>query len=455
MTTHAIAGQATRCHSEQNEEQLKSTVAQILDEATKQGATDAEVAVSDEIAIGVDVRDRDLETVEFHQSGALGITVFIGHSTGTASTSDTSQSAIQETVAKALAIAKYTQPDECQGLADKDRMATEFPNLGLFYDDPIDLEELKNGVLAGEAAALDYDPRIMPSDGSSASAVSTCFVYGNTHGFLQGVRSSRHVLRVEALAKDESGMQQDSWWTSGHNADSLDSSTIVGEKAAQRALQRLGAKPIQSGKYPILFDALSAGILFSNILAGISGGSLYRRASYLCDSLGTQVAIKDLSLVEYPHLVGGVGSQNFDSEGVQTTEKAFIEDGTVTNYVLGSYSARRLGMETTGNANGCHNLVVEAPRTDPEDLFREMNTGLVVTRTMSQGANLVTGDFSSGAAGYWVENGQRTHAVENLTIASTMNDIFSGLIGFGDDVEKRLNLQTGSVLVDSMTVAAS
>ena len=442
-------------HTERDEEELKALVTRILDEAQSQGATAAEVGVGDEIGLTVAVRDEDIETVEFSRDRGFSITVYKGQRMGSTSTSDASDDAIEETVRAAIDIARYTEEDPCHGLADADRMATDFPDLDIYHPVELNVDVARDGALEAEQVAMDYDKKMFKSDGVRFGTGSSCGVYGNSHGFLQALRGSNHSLSVSVIAKSGNGMQRDYWYSSDRNAQKLETPQSVGERAAARALLRLDPRPIPTGSYPVIFDNQVAGSLIGHLMSALSGRALYRKASYLVDSLGRQVATDQLTLREHPHLCGAPGSRAFDGEGVATTEKTFVEDGIVTNYVLGSYSGRRLGMPTTGNASGVSNLELEADRQSFDELLRTMGTGLVVTELMGFGVNLITGDYSRGAAGYWVENGEFAHAVDEITVAAKMDDIYRYMTGFGDDVDIRSNIRTGSILIESMTVAAN
>jgi PmbA protein len=436
------------------EHELKALVSDILTEAEKQGATAAEVAVSDDRGFSVVVRQRELETVEFNRDRGFGITVYRGNRKGTASTSDSSADAIRSTVRAAINIARFTQEDTCNGLADPARMAVDFPDLDLYHPWDVGPDELREIAFETETASLDYDPRIVNSEGAQASTQCSMRVYGNSHGFIAGTAATRHNSTCVVIAQDDGGMQRDHWYTISRDAEDLEAPVAVGEESARRALARLGPRPVATGTYPVLFNAQLAAGLIGHLVGAISGGSLFRRASYLVDSLGKSVIASGISLTEHPHLSKALGSANFDTEGVATSEKAFVANGTLESYILGSYSARRLGLESTGNSGGVFNLSVDSDTTTPEALMESMGTGLVVTDLMGQGVNLVSGDYSRGAAGIWVENGKPVYPVEEVTIASNLNDMLLGIIGFGDDLDYRGNIRTGSLLVNAMTVAA-
>lgn len=435
-------------------DELKNLVSDILTEAKKQGATAAEVAASDDRGFSVVVRQRELETVEFNRDRGFGITVYQGNRKGTASTSDSSADAIRSTVRAAVNIARFTQEDACNGLADPARLAVDFPDLDLYHPWDVGPDELREIAYETETASLDYDPRIVNSEGAQASTQCSMRVYGNSHGFIAGAAATRHNSTCVVIARDEGGMQRDYWYTVSRDAADLEAQVAVGEEAARRALARLGPRSIATGTYPVLFNPQMAAGLIGHLVGAISGGSLYRRASYLVDSLGKRVIASDISLTEHPHLSKALGSANFDAEGVATSGKAFVANGTLESYILGSYSARRLGLETTGNSGGVFNLFVDSEKTTPEELMESMGTGLIVTDLMGQGVNLVSGDYSRGAAGIWVEDGKPAYPVEEVTIASNLNDMLLGIIGVGDDLDYRGNIRTGSLLVNAMTVAA-
>ncbi len=436
------------------ESDLKGLVGDILDEARRQGATAAEVSVGDDEGLTVVVRQRDIETIEFGQDRGFGITVYVGARKGTASTSDSRPEAVRATVRAALGIARYTEDDDCNGLADPERMARHLPDLDLHHPWTADADALRDLALETEAAALDFDRRIVNSEGAEVATQRSCRVYGNTHGFTGAVTGTRHSVHCAVVAGDDAGMERDHWYSIARDPGNLEDHIGVGEEAARRAVARLGTKPIKTGNWPVLFSPRMAAGLVGHLVGAISGGALYRRASYLTDSLGKQVAAKAVTLAEYPHLPKALGSAAFDGDGVATDSKAFVRAGLLTRYVLGSYSARRLGLETTGNAGGVFNLALETDTVCPAALMREMGTGLVVTELMGQGVDLVSGHYSRAAAGIWIEDGEPAYPVEKVTIASTLNDMFHGIAAAGDDIDRRGNIHTGSILVQSMTVAS-
>lgn len=434
---------------------LADLVEGILDLARQSGADAAEVAATEDSGLSVSVRMGDLETVEFNRDKGFGIAVYFDGHKGTASTSDTSAEAIAATVAAACNIARFTESDPCNGLADADRMAVDFPDLDLFHPWTVDTDEARAIALRAEAVARGTDARIVNSEGASVSTHQVLGVYGNSHGFMGTQVATRHGISCAVIAADDQGMQRDHWYTVARRSDRLDTPEMIGAEAARRALARLGAHSVPTGKYPVLFAAEASGSLFGHLIGALSGGALYRRASFLLDSIGRQLLPKGIDVLERPRLRGGLSSASFDSEGVATCDKAFVDDGVVASYVLGTYSARRLGLSSTGNAGGVHNLTVRGTREPVATLLARMGRGLVVTELMGQGINMVTGDYSRGAAGFWIENGSIAHAVAEVTIAGNLTDMFGAIVGLGDDLDARFNVQSGSVLIERMTIAGT
>ncbi len=432
---------------------LKALVTRILDEAKGQGATGAEVAAGESTGLLVTVRKGDLETVEFTNDRGFGISVYLGNRKGNASTSDAGEQAIRETVRAAMNIARYTEEDSCNGLADEQLMARNGPELDLHHPWDIDVATATDQAARAEAAGLAYDPRIVNSEGSRVATGRGCQVYGNSHGFLEAGWGTRHSIGCALIAADEDGMQPEDWFTVSRDPADLEDPQAVGREAARRAVGRLGCRPVKTGSYPVLFAPPVAAGLISHLLSAIGGRAQYRRESYLLDSLGRQVAAAGITLREEPHRRKGLASAGYDGDGVATRAKAFIDDGVVASYILDSYSARRLGMTTTGNAGGYFNLDVVSQTRPVADLMRDMDAGLLVTSLMGQGVNLVTGDYSRGAGGVWVAGGEPSHPVDEVTIAANLDEIFKGIAGCGDDIDRRGNIQTGSLLVREMTVA--
>jgi PmbA protein len=438
---------------------LNARVEMVLDEAAKAGASACEVIASDDVGLGVRVRDEDLESVEFSQDLGFGITVFVdasgGPRRGSASTSDLGDGAIRETVAAACNIARHTESDPCNGLAEAALMAWDERDIDLDLDFPwdVDVEAARELCLTAETAALAADSRIKQSEGASFNSHRGWRVYGNSHGFIGSQAGTRYSLSCVAIAQDDAGMQRDHWYTVARDREGLEEARAVGAQAAARTVARLGSRPIDTARVPVLFSAEMAKGLVGHAIGALSGGALYRKASFLTDSLGRQLFPDGVSLMERPRLKKALGSAAFDGDGVATREQAFIDDGRIASYVLGTYSARRLGLETTGNAGGVHNLTVVGDQEPVEVLLARMNSGLLVTELMGQGVNMVTGDYSRGMSGFWVDNGSIGHPVEGVTIAGNLNDLYASIVGLGDDIDRRGNVITGSVLVEAMTIA--
>lgn len=427
-----------------------------LEQAKKLGATAAEVGLSHSEGLSVTVRQREVETLEHNNDTGLGVTVFFGQSKASSSTTDLSRSAINEAVQAACNIAKHTQADEAAGLADAGLMAKQLPDLSL--DHPWNLEVEKAIELAAlcEEAGLDSDSRISNSEGATVSSHRGQRLYANTHGFLGATQSSRHSISASLIARDERGMQRDFWYDMARDKNDLDSAQAVGLRAAQRTLARLGAGEVKTGSYPVLFAADVAPSLFGQLIGAIRGGALYRKASFLLDKRGEQIFPSFVHIHEQPLLPKALGSSAFDAEGVATANRDIILDGVLQGYVLDSYSARRLGMTTTANAGGVHNLTIDSSTDKGFDaLVRQMDKGIIVTETMGMGVNIVNGDYSQGAAGFWVENGKIQYPVDEFTIASNLQDMFMGLTAIGSDIDLRGNTRCGSVLLDNMMIAAA
>ncbi len=437
----------------ESEQELKTLVAEILAEAERQGASAAEVSVSADTGLAVGVRKGSLETIEFNQDRGFGITVYVGACKGSASTSDSSRDAIRETVRAAANIARYTEEDPCNGLADAELMPTSLPELGLFHPWDLDAGRAQELALECENAAFEHDGRVVNSEGAQVSTQQSCRVYGNSHGFIGSVLGTRHGVSCVVIAEDGKGMQRDYWYTVARDPSGLEAADSVGVRAAGRAVARLSPRRVRTGRFPVLYAPEVASGLVGHLLGAVSGGSQYRKASFLLDSLGKDVAAGHLSLVEEPHLPGRVGSAAFDGDGVATRSKSFIAGGVVEHYILSCYSARRLGMRTTGNAGGVFNLTVRGETRTVAELLAAMGTGLLVTELMGQGVNSVTGDYSRGASGFWVENGEIAYPVDEITIAGNLKDMYRNLELIGDDVDERGNIRTPSLLVSGMTIA--
>ena len=434
---------------------LQQQVEAILAEAARQGASACEVAVSAGQGLSTTVRQGEVETVEFNRDQGFGITLYVGQRKGSASTSATGEAAIRETVAAALAIAKHASEDECAGLADAALMARELPELDLYHPWSITPEQAVEQALSCEAAAFAADARIKNADGTSLNTHQGCRVYGNSHGFIGGYASTRHSLSCVMIAEGEGQMQRDYWYDVNRQGELLADAAGIGQRAAERAVSRLGARPVPTCEVPVLFAAELAGGLFSHLLAAISGGNLYRHSSFLEGALGQRLFPEWLSLDERPHLPRALGSATFDGDGLATYAKPFVEKGELVSYVLGTYSGRKLGLPSTANSGGVHNLFVTHGDEDQQALIRRMGRGLLVTELMGHGLNLVTGDYSRGAAGFWVENGEIQFPVQEVTIAGNLRDMFHQIVAVGRDLERRGNICTGSVLIERMTVAGS
>ena len=435
--------------------QLQEQVARIIAEAKAQGASACEVAVSVEQGLSTSVRQGEVETVEFNRDQGFGITLYLGQRKGSASTSASGDAAIRETVAAALAIAKHASEDECSGLADPDLMARDLPDLDLFHAWDITPEQAIERALECEAAAFATDSRIKNADGTSLNTHRGCRVYGNSHGFVGGYASTRQSLSCVMIAEADGLMQRDYWYDVNRRGEDLADAVSIGRRAAERAVSRLGARPVPTCEVPVLFAAELATGLFGHFLSAVSGGNLYRKSSFLEGTLGQVLFPEWLSLEERPHIRGALGSAAFDGDGLATYAKSFVENGELRSYILGTYSGRKLGMPSTANAGGVHNLFVSHGDEDQKALLKRMGRGLLVTELMGHGLNMVTGDYSRGAGGYWVENGEIQFPVQEVTIAGNLRDMFKQIVAVGNDLELRSNVRTGSVLIEKMTVAGS
>ncbi|HEU5134485.1 MAG TPA: metalloprotease PmbA [Steroidobacteraceae bacterium] len=435
--------------------ELKSIVSESLQLARKLGATQAEADVSLQKGLTTTVRLGEVETVEYQRDRGMGITVYFGKRKGSASTADLSPRAVAETVEKACDIARYTAEDECSGLADPEELARDIPDLDL--DHPWDLppEQAVETARECEAAGREVDSRITNSEGASVSSHRGVRVYGNSHGFLEGFPSTSHSVSCVLLAQTGDDMQRDYWYASARDAKELESSGSIGRKAGARAVARLGARKIATQKSRVLYAPEVARGLIGHFLSAVRGSSQYRKSSFLLDAAGQQIFPSFLELRERPHIRKALGSSPFDGEGVATRDRELVNDGVLQGYILGSYSARKLGLKTTGNAGGTHNVLVES-RTggmDIDALMRELGTGLLVTELMGQGVNAVTGDYSRGASGYWVENGVQAYPVHEITIAGNLRDMYKNIAAIGNDVDVRGGVRVGSILISEMTIA--
>lgn len=446
-----------------SKDQLQQLAQDVLRFAREKGASDAAVEFSEGNGLSVSVRKGSIETIEQNKDKGMGVTVFLGAEReirrGNASTSDFSEKSLRDTVDAAYNIARFTAPDDCAGLPEAEMLELQPLDLKLYSPWLLSAEQAVELAQRGEAAAFAVDKRITNSEGAGVYAQQSHFVAANSRGFMGGYPYSRHTISVAPIAGKGAHMQRDDWYSSMRDPKKLARPEAVGRYAAQRALARLNARKLNTRKCAVLFEApLAAGLLGAFVQA-VSGGALYRKSTFLLDSLGKQALAAHIQIVEDPHVVGGVGSSPFDEEGVQTRRREVVKNGVVQGYFLSTYSARKLGMQTTGNAGGSHNLALTSNRTQPADNFKAMlkklGTGLLVTELMGQGVNYVTGDYSRGAAGFWVENGVIQYPVEEITIAGNMKDMLKQIVAVGADALIRGSKQTGSILIESMTVAGS
>ncbi len=437
------------------EQTLRDAVSFAIETAQKAGAT-AEVGVTKVSGLSVSTRLQEIENVEFTNDGALGISVYLGQQKGNASTSDLSEEAIKNTVEAALAIAKYTSPDDCTGLADKELMAFEAPDLELYHGASVDVEQATKLALEAEKAALEYDAKIVNSNGASFNSHTGVRVYGNTHGMLQSYLSSRYSLSCSVIGGELDQLENDYEYTVSREFDALSSADWVGQNCAKKVIARLNPQKLTTREVPVIFLNDVATGLISHLTGAISGGSLYRKSSFLLDHLGKQVLPDWFQISERPHLLKRLASTPFDSEGVRTQDLEIIQDGVLQTYLLTSYSGRKMGMQSTGHAGGIHNWLVKPNLTGGlTALLRQMGTGLLVTDVMGQGVNIVTGDYSRGAAGFWVENGEIQYPVAEITIAGQLKDMLKNIVAVADDIEHRSNIQTGSILLDKMKISGN
>lgn len=440
-------------HFSHGDDQLRQVAKDVLDYAVRRGAGAAETEVSEGIGQTVTVRQGEVETIEYNRDKGIGVTVYIGKQRGHASTTDFSPQAVRDTVDAALSIARFTAADECAGLADADTLARDIPDLELWHPWPLPVERGIELAKACEDAGFAADKRLTNSEGATVSTQGSHFVYGNTLGFLAGYASSRHGIWCALVAGRNGEMQRDDWYETSRDPVALPDPASVGRRAGERAARRLSARKIATTQAPVLFEAPVASSLLGHFVSAVSGGNLYRKSSFLLDSAGRQVFAPLATISEEPHLKSGLASTAFDEEGVATQSRDVVKAGVVQGYFLGSYSARKLGLKSTGNAGGNHNLLLHDTGADFAGLLKAMGTGLLVTELLGQGVNSVTGDYSRGAAGFWVERGEIAYPVQEITIAGNLKDMFRGIAGVGTDVVRRGSRYCGSVLIDRMTIA--
>ncbi len=425
----------------------------LLDAAQANGADQAEVSCSEDSGLNVSVRMGEVETVESTRDRAIAVTVYFNGRKGSASTADLREESLAATVDQACAIARHTEHDPAAGLADAELMATDLRDFDSWHPWDLQADQAVDLALACEQAGRDVDARLENSDGASASSGSTVAVYANSHGFIGRERSTHHSLGCALIAGRGEQMQRDGWYDVALAAGDLEPATAIGRKAAERAISRLAPRQIATGEYPVLFSSEVARGLIGHLLGAVSGGALYRRASFLLDSVGTQLFPDWFAIHEQPFLPRGFRSSSFDAEGVATRESSLVDAGVLQRYVLGSYSARRLGLQTTANAGGVHNLQVASNSGDQQAMLGGMGRGLLVTELMGQGVNAITGDYSRGAGGFWVEDGAIQYPVDGITIAGNLKSMFAAIEAVGSDIDHRSHVRTGSILIGRMTVA--
>ena len=427
----------------------------LLRRARELGASQAEVSCSEERGLDVNVRLGEVETVESTRDRGIAVTVYFGHRKGSASTADLQEASLEATVAQACAIARHTEDDPASGLADAALMAREFPDLDGWHPWALQADEAVDLALACEAAGREADPRIGNSDGASVGSSESVSVYANSHGFFGRERGTHHSIGCALIAGQGEGMQRDGWYSSALAREDLESPLAIGRRAAERTVARLQPRSLPTGELPVIFAPEVSRSLVGHLVGAVSGGALYRRASFLLDAAGTRVFPDWFAIDEDPFLARGFRSAAFDAEGVATGATPLVADGVLQRYVLGSYSARKLGLATTANAGGVHNLLVKPNAGDLAVLLRNMGRGLLVTELMGQGVNAVTGDYSRGAAGFWVEDGAIAFPVDGVTIAGNLREMFAAIEAVGSDVDRRSHLLTGSILIGRMTVAGA
>ncbi len=437
--------------------QLKDVVKFVLEEAARHGATQAAADASINQGLGVTARLGEVETVEYQRDRGLGVTVYFGHRKGSASTADLSMQAVRGTVEKACTIARYTAEDPFSGLVDPEALARDIPDLDLDHPWALAPEQAIALALRCEAAGLAVDSRITNSEGSSVNSQRHIGVYGNSLGFLAGTAGTSHSISCSLIAQHADEMQRDYWYSSVRDSTELDPPELIGRRAGERAVARLGSRKLTTRKAPVAYAPDMARGLFRHFIGAIRGASQYRKASFLLDAAGKEVFPAFLQMQERPHILKGLASSPFDSEGAATHDRDLVRDGVLQGYVLGSYSARKLGLKTTGNAGGIHNLIVAAPgkALDAASFLARMQTGLLVTEMMGQGVNGVTGDYSRGASGFWVEDGAIAYPVHEVTIAGNLKDMYKNIVAIGNDVDVRGGIRTGSVLIGEMTIAGN
>lgn len=430
----------------------ENLVRDMLQETKRQGASAAEISITKGIGFSVIVRMGNVETIEYNRNKGVGITVYFGQKKGSSSTSDISETSIKDAITAACSFARLGSDDPYAGLPPAELMAKNYPDLDLYHPWNIDTDTAIQLAQQCENEARALDKRITNSEGVSLTTGQGYGLYANTHNFMGGYASSRHSISCSLVAQDATGMQRDGSYTVARDANDLESVSVVAKQSAERTVKRLGARRLKTCQAPVIFQAEVARSLISCFLSGISGGNLYRKSSFLVDCLGKPVFANHVNIAEKPHLLKGLASAPFDAEGVVTKDRLLVKNGTLLGYLLSSYSARKLGMQSTGNAGGAHNIILETSNYDLNDLLKQMGTGLLVTELLGHGINLVNGDYSQGAVGFWVENGVVQFPVEEITIAGNLQDMFANLVAIGNDIDKRGTIHTGSILLDQMMI---
>ena len=439
--------------AEQQLSEIQQVVSDVLTLAKQKGADQAEASMSKVQGISVATRLKEVETVEFTNDGGLGITVYVNNCKGSASTADLSKEALALTVEKAIQIAKFTNEDKCAGLADAELMVKEHQDLELYHPQELDTDHGLKTALAAETEGLDYDARVTNSDGASYNANIGVKVYGNSHGVNVGYPSTRYSLTCALIAEQGDDMQRDYAYSVSREADKLADAKTIGIDAAKNTLSRLGSRKLNTQNVPVIIDKELAPGFIGHFVSAISGGSLYRKSSFLLDSKGKQLFPDWFEILERPHLKRALASSYFDNEGVATNDMDIVTNGVLNHYLFTSYSARKMGTQTNGHAGGIHNWLVKSTGHSDEALLKEMGTGLLVTELMGHGVNLVNGDYSRGAAGFWVENGVIQYPVHEITIAGNLKDLYRNIVAVGAEQERRSSIFTGGILLENMAVA--
>lgn len=434
-------------------ETLREIASDMLHYAKQQGASASVAEVSDGFGQEVTVRQGEVENIQYNRDKSLGISVYIGQQSGNAHTSDFSKQAVRDTVDAAFSIARHTASDDCAGLPDQEMLATDFPDLDLYHPWLLSVEDAIELAKSCEQTALDFDSRISNSEGASISVHESQFVFANSLGFIGGYPSSRHSISCAVIAGEDDAMQRDYWYSEARAAEDLLGAKEIGLLAAQRAVRRLNARKLDTMQVPVLFEAPIAASLLGHFVGAVSGGGQYRKSSFLLNQLGKTVFSPNVHIEDIPDIKRGLASGAFDNEGVRTQRRAIVAGGVLNGYFLSTYSARKLGMKTTGNAGGNHNLILRPGELDFNGLLKKMDRGLLVTELLGQGVNHVTGDYSRGAAGFWVEHGEIQYAVEEITIAGNLKEMYRNIVAVGNDVLVQGSRQSGSILIGNMMVA--